>query len=182
MKDLSLHILDIVQNSITANASFIEISIEESHKANKYILKIKDNGKGMSPEMAEKVTDPYVTSRTTRKVGLGLPLLKMNAERTGGQLEIISEEGKGTEVVAVFILNNIDRLPLGDIAGTIVLLASANPTIEFVYSHIVDGERYIFDTREVKEALNEVSINDIHIFKYLKEMINENLDEIKATK
>ena len=131
--------------------------------------------------MAEKVIDPYVTSRTTRKVGLGLPLLLMNAERTGGHLTIISQTGKGTEVEALFIYDNIDRLPLGDIAGTIVLLASANPTIEFIYKHTVDGEEYIFDTREIKEALDEVSISDNHIFKYLKEMINENLQEIKAT-
>jgi hypothetical protein len=181
MKDLSLHILDIVQNSISAKATFIEINIEESHDANTYFVRIKDNGKGMSQEMLEKVTDPYVTSRTTRKVGLGLPLLKMNAERTGGHLRISSEEGKGTEVEALFIYNHIDRLPLGDMAGTIVILASANPTIEFVYTHTVDNEQYIFDTREIKEALDDVAINDIHIFKYLKEMINENLQEIKAT-
>jgi hypothetical protein len=181
MKDLSLHILDIVENSISAKATFIEISIEENHLANTYWVTIKDNGKGMSREMLENVTDPYVTSRTTRKVGLGLPLLKMNAERTGGHLSITSEEGKGTEVKALFINDNIDRLPLGDIAGTIVILASANPMIEFVYSHSVDGEQYLFDTREIKEALEDVAINDNHIFKYLKEMINENLQEIKAT-
>lgn len=180
MKDLSLHILDIVQNSISANASFIEIIIEESHQANTYVVRIKDNGKGMPQEMVDKVTDPYVTSRTTRKVGLGLPLLKMNAERTGGHLKIISEVGKGTEVEALFIHDNIDRLPLGDMAGTIAILASANPLIEFVYTHTVDGEQYIFDTREIKEALDDLPISDIHIFKYLKEMINENLQEIKA--
>jgi hypothetical protein len=181
MKDLSLHILDIVQNSISAKATFIEITIEENHQANTYFVRIKDNGKGMSQEMADKVTDPYITSRTTRKVGLGLPLLKMNAERTRGHLKIVSEVGSGTEVEALFIYDNIDRLPLGDMAGTIVLLASANPLIEFIYTHSVDGDQYIFDTREIKEALDEVSISDNHIFKYLKEMINENLQEIKAT-
>ena len=180
MKDLSLHILDIVQNSISAKATLIEITIEEKHQDNAYFVRIKDNGKGMSQEMVDKVTDPYVTSRTTRKVGLGLPLLKMNAERTGGHLKIISKEGIGTDVEALFIYDNIDRLPLGDIAGTIVLLASANPMIEFIYTHSVDGNQYIFDTREIKEALDEVSISDIHIFKYLKEMINENLQEIKT--
>ena len=180
MKDLSLHILDIVQNSIAAKATFIEITIEESHQDNSYLVRIKDNGKGIPEEMLEKVTDPYVTSRTTRKVGLGLPLLKMNAERTGGHLKISSEEGIGTKVEALFIHNNIDRLPLGDMAGTIAIMASANPLIEFVYTHSVDGEQYIFDTREIKDALEDVAINDIHIFKYLKEMINENLQEIKA--
>jgi len=181
MKDISLHILDIVQNSISANATMIEIGIEESQAENTYTVSIKDNGKGMTPEMTKKVSDPYVTSRTTRKVGLGLPLLMLNAERTGGHLSITSDLGKGTEVEALFVYNNIDRIPLGDMAGTIVLLASANPLIEFVYTHTVNGEQYIFDTREIKEALDEVSINDVHIFKYLKEMINENLQEIKAS-
>ncbi len=180
MKDLSLHILDIVQNSISANATFIEIIIEESQQENSYRLIIKDNGKGMSKEMVEKVTDPYTTTRTTRKVGLGLPLLKMNAERTGGYLKITSEEGKGTEVEAFFVYDNIDRLPIGDIAGVITILVSANPLIEFVYSHQVNDKKYVFDTREIKEALGDVSINDIHIIKYLKEMIHENLLEIKA--
>ena len=181
MKDISLHILDIVQNSISANATMIEISIEECSKNNTYLLKIKDNGKGMTKEMAEKVLDPYVTSRTTRKVGLGLPLLMQNAERTGGHLMITSDLGKGTEVEALFVYNNIDRIPLGDMAGTIVLLASANPMIDFVYTHTVDDEKYIFDTREIKEVLDDVTINDVHIYKYLKEMINENLQEIKAS-
>lgn len=180
MKDLSLHILDIVQNSISAQATFIDITIKESHSDNTYSVRIKDNGIGMPQDMVDKVTDPYITSRTTRKVGLGLPLLKMNAERTGGRLKIISEVGKGTEVEALFIHDNIDRLPLGDMAATIAILASANPLIEFIYTHTVDGETYIFDTREIKEALEDVAINDIHIFKYLKEMINENLQEIKA--
>jgi len=181
MKDLSLHILDIVQNSLSAKATFIEITIEECSKNNTYLLKIKDNGKGMTKEMAEKVLDPYVTSRTTRKVGLGLPLLMQNAERTGGHLMITSDLGKGTEVEALFVYNNIDRIPLGDMAGTIVLLASANPMIDFVYTHTVDDEKYIFDTREIKEVLDDVTINDVHIYKYLKEMINENLQEIKAS-
>jgi hypothetical protein len=181
MKDISLHILDIVQNSLSAKATFIEISIEENLKDNTYLLKIKDNGKGMTKEMAEKVLDPYVTSRTTRKVGLGLPLLMLNAERTGGHVSIISDYGKGTEVDALFVYNHIDRLPLGDMAGTIVLLASANPLIDFVYTHTVEDQQYIFDTREIKEVLDDVTINDVHIFKYLKEMINENLQEIKAT-
>ena len=181
MKDLSLHILDIVENSISAKATLIEITIDENRTDNSYWLTINDNGKGMSREMAEQVTDPYVTSRTTRKVGLGLPLLMMNAERTGGHITITSIEGKGTKVRALFIYDNIDRLPLGDMAGTIVILASANPAIEFVYTHTVDGEQYVFDTREIKEALDDVAINDNHIFKYLKEMINENLQEIKAT-
>jgi len=180
MKDLSLHILDIIQNSISAGANLIELTIEENLSQNLYQITFTDNGSGMSSEMVEKVTDPYFTSRTTRKVGLGLPLLKQNAERTGGNLTIVSEIGKGTTVKAVFQHNNIDRPVLGDIAGVIVMLCSANPDINFVYRHLTEKGEYIFDSREVKEMLDDVSISDPKIMKYLKEMIKENLLEINT--
>jgi DNA mismatch repair ATPase MutL len=181
MKDLSLHILDIVQNSISAKANLTEITIDESSD-NLYKLTIKDNGSGMSKEMLEKVADPYSTTRTTRKVGLGLPLLKLNVERTGGSFNIESEIGVGTVVMANSVFDNIDRLPIGDIAGVVVMLASMNPTIDFVYKHITAKGEYIFDTREIKEALEDLSIQELSIQKYLKEMINENLLEIDIDK
>ena len=180
MKDLSLHILDIIQNSISAKANLIELTIEENLKDNLYTLTFIDNGMGMSDETAKKVVDPYFTSRTTRKVGLGLPLLKQNAERTGGNLTITSKEGCGTTVKAVFQHNSIDRPVLGDIAGVIVLLCSANPEINFVYRHITESGEYIFDSREIKETLEGVSISNPDIMKYLKEMIKENLLEINT--
>jgi hypothetical protein len=178
MKDLSLHILDIAQNSISAKATLIEIIIEENIADNQYILQIKDNGSGMPKEFLEKVTDPYATTRTTRKVGLGLPLLKLNTERTGGSFKIESELGKGTIVTAISVFDNIDRLPLGDIAGVVVMLCSMNPEIDFVYTHKTSKDEYVFDSREVKEALDGMPINEISIQKYLKELINENLKEI----
>lgn len=179
MKDLSMHIMDIVQNSIVANATVIQIDIVENVVEDSFTIIIKDNGKGMDAEMLNNVTDPYCTSRTTRKVGLGIPLLKQNAELTGGWLTIQSELGKGTTLTARFVHSSIDRQPLGDIAGTIVLTASANPTIDFVYTHTYNHRSYCFDTREVKEALGDVPISNLEIIKYLREMIEENLKDIE---
>ncbi len=182
MKDLSMHIMDIVQNSISASALLIEVEIIENPTIDEYKLIISDNGKGMSDEVVQQVVDPYYTTRTTRKVGLGIPLLKQNSERTGGKFIISSTIGIGTKVEAYFIYNNIDRLPLGDMAGTMAMLASANPNIDFIYKHSTLKETYIFDTREVKEALDGVPITELAVVKYLKEMINENLEEIEISK
>lgn len=179
MKDLSMHIMDIAQNSVSAMADLIRIEIHENVANDTYQVIIEDNGKGMNAELVSKVTDPYVTTRTTRKVGLGLPLLKQNAERTGGRLSIESEEGKGTKVTASFSLSNFDRPPLGDIAGTIVLLAAANLKIRFVYQHVTENGEYIFDTLEVNEMLDGMPISEAGIIRFLKEMITENLQEIK---
>ena len=178
MNDLSLHILDIVQNSISANATLIDIIIAENLKNDRLSITIKDNGKGMTPEQVERVTDPYFTSRTTRKVGLGLPLFKQSAKQTGGDLVIESEVGKGTTVTATFGHRHIDRPSLGDTANAVILLVSANPEIDFVYEHLHNENNYVFDTREVKEALDGLPLNDVHIIKMLTEMIQENLKEI----
>lgn len=178
MKDLSMHILDIAQNSITADAKKIEVEITENVKSDIYRIVISDDGKGMTAGFAEKVTDPYVTSRTTRKVGLGIPLLKQNAERTGGCFEIRSEVGKGTVVKAEFSLSNLDRPPLGDIAGTIVLLAAANLKIHFIYRHVTENGKFCFDTTEVNEMLEGMPISEPGVIRFLKEMIKENLQEI----
>jgi len=181
MKDLAMHIMDIVQNSISAGATLIQVSINESAKDDTYLLTITDNGKGIPAEMLEKVTDPFVTSRTTRKVGLGLPLLKQHADSTGGSLKLESKEGSGTIVIATFGLTHFDRQPLGDIAGTIVLLAAANLKIRFVYEHTTSGGEYRFDTDEVNEMLEGMSISEASVMRFLKEMINENLKEIKIS-
>ncbi|NVO19278.1 MAG: ATP-binding protein [Bacteroidetes bacterium] len=179
MKDLSLHILDIAQNSISAGAGQVEITIEEQPSENLYSLSISDDGKGMDEEMRNKVTDPFFTTRTSRKVGMGIPLLKLNAERTGGSFEIDSKKGNGTLIKATFVFNHIDRLPEGDLAGTIVMMASANPSIQFIYTHRTPAGKYTFDSREVQEVLGEIPISELSIYPYLKEMINENLKDIR---
>lgn len=177
MRDISLHILDIVQNSIVAEASLIEISIDEEKDL--LSITIRDNGKGMSMEFVKSVADPYTTSRTTRKVGLGIPLLKQNAERTGGNFTITSELNKGTTLVATFIPSNIDCLAIGDIAGVIALTVSGNPLVDFIYSHRTNGNLYVLNTKEIKAILGDVSISEPSVSKYLKEMINTNLEEIQ---
>ncbi|RUT78664.1 ATP-binding protein [Ancylomarina longa] len=178
MKDLSLHIMDIIQNSVRAKASLVELDINENQKEDLYSITIKDNGCGMSTEILERVCDPFFTTRTTRKVGLGLSLLKQNAEQTGGNMEIWSEEGKGTRLDVCFSLSHIDRPVLGDIAGTMVLLLGANPEMDFIYRHRTEKGEYIFDTKEIKEVLEEVSVSDPNIMQYLKELIKENLNTI----
>jgi len=181
MKDLSLHILDIIQNSISAGSSFIQTEISEDPRKDLYVLTICDNGRGMNSETLQKATDPFFTSRTTRNVGLGLPLLKQNAERTGGSLSLISNPGEGTIVKATFIYKNIDRLPQGDIGGVMALLASSNPSLDFTYSHHTDKGDFKFDTREVKTELDGISIGNAEVKRFMKELINENIKSIEES-
>ncbi len=180
MKDLSLHIMDIVQNAISAQASLIEIGMNEDRVNNALVISVSDNGRGMDAALLQKVSDPYYTTRTSRKVGLGIPLLKHNAEQSGGSLIIESEPGKGTMLVATFVLDHIDRPAMGDVAGVLSLLTGANPDIEFVYSHQIDEREYVYDTRAVKEVLDDMPVNEPQVMKYLKEMIKENLAELNA--
>jgi len=178
MKDLSLHILDIAQNSIVAGASLIKVEIDEQVNSDTLMVRITDNGKGMNEETLKKVTDPYYTSRTTRKVGLGIPLFKQNAELSGGSLHLISSPGAGTTLEAQFEHQHLDRPPLGDIAGVMVILVSANPELDFVYAHQLNEKNYTFDTREVKEVLDGIPLNEPQVVRMLRDMIKENLSEL----
>lgn len=182
MKDLSLHVLDIVHNSIRAKASTIGISIAEDRPSDDYTLVISDDGKGIPPEVLPHVADPYTTSRKTRKVGMGLALLKQNAEQAGGSFSIASKPGKGTVVTALFGHRHFDRPPLGDITGVVIQLAAAFPDTRFVYTHKTPTGEFIFDTNEIKEVLGDVPISNSEVRSYLKEMIEENLSEIGAEK
>jgi len=180
MKDLSLHIMDIVQNSTRAGATLVYIDVIENDAKDLLSIQISDNGSGMSPEILQKVTDPYYTTRTTRKVGLGIPLLVQNAEQTGGCVTINSEVGKGTCVKAIFQLSHIDRPPWGDISGTMALLASGHPNIDFKYSHIRNGLRFDFDTKHIKLELQPIPITHPQVIRFMTDMIKENLQEIGA--
>ncbi|MDR0295287.1 MAG: ATP-binding protein [Prevotellaceae bacterium] len=179
MNDLALHLLDIVQNSISAGASLITILLDEQPLNDSLTLSVSDNGRGMAAEQVAKVTDPYFTSRTTRKVGLGIPLFKQSAETSGGQLIMTSALGVGTTTTAMFGYSHIDRLPIGNIPNAIILLVSANPDIDFIYTYRYNKEEYIFDTKEVKEALEGTPLNEPTIIKYLEEMIEENMKALK---
>jgi len=182
MKDLSLHILDIVHNSIRAEASLIKISIFENQHTDSYKIRIQDNGKGISPQLLPTVSDPFTTRRKTRRVGMGLALLRQNAEQAAGSLTILSEIGKGTTVNASFEYHNIDRPPIGDIAGVIVQLVIAFPKTDFVYSHKSGREQYVFDTRQIKQELGDMPIVQPEIRSFLLEMINENLNKIRIAR
>lgn len=180
MKDLALHILDVAQNSIAAGSTLTKIVIEEKLNGKEISIMIEDNGKGIPSDRLQLVTDPYITSRTTRKVGLGLPLFRQSAMQTGGQLNLSSEFGKGTKVMAVFQAEHIDRLPWGDLSGVILLLVYSNPQLDFSYIHRTQHGEFVFDTREIKNQLDGVPINEPEVRRFLKEMIDENLAEIMA--
>lgn len=175
MKELSLHILDLAENSVKAEATKINISIFEDTERDLLTIDLEDNGRGMDEELLKKVEDPFVTSRTTRKVGLGIPLMKAAALRCEGDFKIFSEIGKGTKVTSVFKYGHIDRAPLGDIGQTIISLINANKNLEIVYKHSYNGNCFVFDTKEIKNILGDVPINDAHIMLWIKDYINENV-------
>ncbi len=180
MKELAMHVYDLMENSTAADSTLVSLTIRDSLKDNIFHFTIQDNGRGMTPEFLARVTDPYTTSRTTRKVGLGLPLIKMNTENCGGGMNITSQVGVGTRLEFWFQHNHWDRPPMGDLPGTLVLLLSAHQDIHFVITYTTDVDTFQLDTDELREALGDMSLNDIHIINYLREMITENLREIQA--
>ncbi|HEX2967653.1 MAG TPA: ATP-binding protein [Bacteroidales bacterium] len=181
MIELSLNILDIVQNSIRAEADRIEICLTESVKTDRLELKIKDNGKGIPENILSTVEDPFTTTRTTRKTGFGLPLLKHHALITGGDIKIVSTEGSGTEVTAWFGLSHIDRQPLGDITGVLIILISSNPDIDFIYTHKTDTGQYSFSTLEAKMILETERLDNYLLLKDIGEIISENLSALSVS-
>ena len=175
MRELSLHILDIAQNSLTAGARSVEIDVTADGAENLLPIVVRDDGCGMSPEFLARVTDPFTTKRTTRKVGLGIPLFRQAAELAGGEFSIESQEGVGTCVKATFQLDHIDRMPLGDLAGTLTALIGGSPGTEFHLRFEFSGKQFDFDTREIKETLQGVPIDSYEVLAYLRDYINENI-------
>jgi len=178
MKELSMHILDIAMNSVKAEANLIEIKIEESIKNNIIKITIKDNGNGMSEEVLKHVTNPFYTTRTTRKVGLGIPMFKETCERCNGYLKINSELGIGTTVECALERNNIDRAPIGNIGDTIMVIINSLNNCELVFSHEVDGNKFQVSTIQIKEILDNVNINDSNVMLWLKDYVNENIKDL----
>ena len=176
MKDISMHIMDILQNSIRAKADLIQLNVTEDAAADTLTLEFIDNGCGMSGETLSKVLNPFFTTRTTRKVGLGLSLLKQNAEQTGGSLDIQSKLGEGTTVRAVFGLSHWDRQPMGDLPGTVILTVSAHPEIRFIFRYQSETIDFVFDTEEVNEVLDGASLQDPSVVRDLKELVEANLE------
>lgn len=180
MRELSLHILDVVENGITAGANCIWIEVEEARQKDQLKIVIRDNGRGMPVAKMDNINDPFITSRTTRRVGLGLSLLSAATERCEGALRVDTEPGKGTEVEATFCYNHIDRAPLGDMAATITTLIIGNPGIDFVYSHRIDGRDFSLDTREIREEMEDLSLSDPVVIHHLTESIRSALKELAS--
>ena len=184
MKELSLNILDIAENSVKANATLVKITITESEE--ELVLTIADDGCGMKKEILLSVTDPFYTTRTTRKVGMGLPLLKFAAEQTGGGLTIHSfhkdeyPDEHGTTVIAKFNKNHIDFTPLGDAASSIVTLIQGHPDTDFLYKHtFADGKEVLLDTRELRAVLDDVPLDTFEVLVWIKDNLGEQYEETK---
>ena len=178
MLELSMHILDIVENSTRAGAKLVKIRIVEDKKNDKLIIDFSDDGEGMDEETLKKALDPFFTSKTVRNIGLGLPMLLQAAKSCDGHFSVQSKKGKGTRVTADFKYNHIDRQPLGDITGTIISLIAGNPEVDFVYSHQNGNLRYALDTREIRKELEDVPINNPEVLRFIRTNIEEGLKEI----
>lgn len=179
MKELSLNILDIAQNSIKAGAKKIDITITENNTS--LTFTVTDDGCGMSPEFLARVTDPFTTTRTTRKVGLGLPLLKMEAEQSGGSLTISSKTlehaDHGTVVTAVFMKDSIDYTPLGDIVGTFCVLIQGAKDIDLTFTHILSNDKVTLSTAEMREMLGDVPLDTPEVITWVRDYLNESYQQ-----
>jgi nitrogen fixation/metabolism regulation signal transduction histidine kinase len=181
MKELSLNILDIAENSIKAKATTVTIELFETTDMLRF--SISDDGCGMKPDFLAAVTDPFTTTRTTRPVGLGIPLLKMAAEQTGGSVQITSKhfedypDSHGTVTTATFFKKHIDAAPLGDIVETVVTLIQCNPDREFMFIHQMENKRVELDTRELKTVLGDIPLNNIEVILWIKEYLNEQYNQ-----
>ncbi len=180
MKEIALHILDIAENSIAAGATTIEIAVEEDRIDNRLRLAIRDDGRGMDEKLLARIADPFVTSRTTRVAGLGVPLLKAAAEACNGWLDVRSTPGKGTVLTAEFQLDHIDRMPLGDLEGSFLSLVVGSPEIHWRFQYRVDGRRFCFDTDPVRRALGDVPLSAPGALKWIRETLQEGIRETRG--
>ena len=178
MKELSLHILDIVQNSISAGALYIRITVNEDVIHDRLSITVEDNGKGMEKSDIEKVKDPFYTSRSTRRVGLGVPLLVSAAKRCEGDVDIDSTLGIGTKVIASFKYSHIDRAPLGNLWDTMTGLIVCNENVDFIYTHIYNNKRFELSTVEMKNILKEVPFTSPEVMGWMKDYIKEGIKSL----
>lgn len=178
MRELALHILDIAENSISAGANKVEIVVKQDSLNDELWISVKDNGKGMDEELLAKVMDPFVTSRTTRKVGLGIPLLKQAAEACNGGMTIESQPGLGTKLTVKFQDSHIDRMPLGSLADTFLSLLLGTPDVNWVLHYQVDDQVFDFDDTEVKQVLDGMPLTDYRVIEYLTNTIQDGINGI----
>ncbi len=179
MKELSLHILDIAENSVNADANTVSINIEEDSRKNLLNIIIQDDGKGMDSEMLRMVTDPFITTRTTRKVGLGIPFLKEAAEACNGQFSITSQPGKGTCVESSFQRDHIDRMPMGAIQNTFLDLLVGFPDVHWIFKYRIDEEEFDLDSEPIHKTLDGIPLSDPAVLKYLKNEIENGIKRVQ---
>lgn len=180
MEDLSLHILDVAENGLKAGARHIWIQIKEDLGADMLELEVQDDGSGMDAEMARRALDPFVTTRTTRRVGLGLALLQEAARMAGGDVELESLPGRGTRVRARFQHSHIDRKPLGDMGATLVGILLGGPQVDVVYRHTREEKSFFLDTRELRRELDPVPLTQPEVLEWIRGKVQEGLREIGA--
>jgi len=179
MEDLSLHLLDIAENSVKARAKLVSITIEESKKKDLLSITISDDGEGMNEETKAKALDPFFSTKKERRIGLGLSLLKEAALTANGHFFLESEPNKGTKVMATFQASHIDTKPLGDIPQTLITLIIGSPGLDLFYKHITDETEYVLDTKEIKSQLNGIPINSPEVLNIIKKNINEGLAKLR---
>ena len=179
MRELALHILDIAENSISAGADRISIQVEENLEEDSLKIRIEDNGKGMDADTLARITDPFVTSRTTRKVGLGIPFFKAAAEACDGTFNIQSQPGQGSNVEAVFKHSHIDRMPLGDLTGTLMTLIIGTPDIHWIFEYRVNDQQFVFDDEPIKNTLEGIPLSEPAVMKFIRKAIEEGIADVR---
>ncbi len=181
MRELTLHLLDIAANSISALSQNIHIEVVEDTRIDRLRMSVKDDGKGMDAEMVAKVIDPFVTTRTTRKVGLGIPLLKAAAESCNGWFSITSQPNVGTKVEVEFQRSHIDRMPLGDLATTMLTLVIGSPEVHWTFRYQVDDREFVFDDEPVKKELDGIPFSEPLVINFLREYLTEGIKSIQKS-
>ena len=178
MEEISLHLLDVCQNSLKANATLIQILVTEDPTSDILSIDLIDDGDGMSSEIVQRVSDPFYTTRTTRKVGLGISFFKMSAEATNGHFIIESQEGVGTKIHATFHKNHIDCIPMGEIEDTLIILALNDQATDIYYHHAIGKVQFEFDTRAIKDILKDTPFTEPGVIEWMKEYIKEGMNNI----
>jgi hypothetical protein len=181
LNELALHLLDIAENSVTAKAHTVQVIVEEDTLTDRLKLAVVDDGVGLSAEKAARLADPFVTGRTTRKVGLGIPLLKAAAEACNGTLRVHSIPGKGTAIEAEFQRSHIDRMPLGDVTGTILSLVVGWPAVHWVFRYRLNDAEFIFDDQQIKNELGDIPLCEPEILAFIRQTLEEGVADLQAT-
>lgn len=180
MREIALHLLDIAENSVAANAKTVMLTVTEDTLADWLTVRVEDDGKGMDAATAAEVVDPFFTSRTTRKVGLGIPLLKEAAEACEGGLAVLSEVGKGTRITAEFRRSHIDRMPLGNLATTMYTLAIAYPAVRWILQYAIDDHKFRFDSQPILEALgDDVSLTEPEVLRFIRGFLETGIETVR---